>query len=240
MNTAKLLVLNCMLDNSLADSFNWALKRPLKKITKPADYVRVPGAIALPDVGEYSHVIISGSEASVLEDQTWDTMLKRVVKDCVLREIPLLGICYGHQFLAQALMANGDGGNVKKDTWVERSRVPEFGWERITLAANPLFGKIKGPVCMVSHYDSVKYLDSDFQVIASTPNCLIHGFQYKDLPVWGVQFHPEYNTEEADEIFNKLSMTDPEFSVHHSIYLQPEAHQEDNEQIILNFLAISR
>lgn len=229
-----------MLDNSLADSFNWALRRPLKQSGIHADIIRVPGAISLPDVSEYSHVLISGSEASVLDEQSWDIMLKRVVKDCVNQEKPLMGICYGHQFVAHALMTNGNGnGKGYTPLCVTRSTVPEFGWERIKLIPNRLFNGIDDPVCMVSHYDTVTGLNDDFKLLASTPNCMVHAFQYKDLPIWGVQFHPEYNEEEADEIFDKLAMKDPDFSAYLCSKLVPEARLKDNERIILNFLAIS-
>jgi GMP synthase (glutamine-hydrolysing) len=222
------LVLNCMLDDELAASFDRAISRPLEKSGKQAEFVRVPGRIDLPDVSGYTHVIISGSEASALDDMPWDELLQETVEQIIEQQKPLLGICYGHQFLARVQAGKESVG---------RTPVPEFGWTLIRLSANPLFAGIPDPVCMVSHYDAVQQLPDDFKIIAATSVCQIHGFQYKDLPVWGVQFHPEYNSAEANEIFDKLSARDPGFSSYLSTGLEQEARRKLNEQIFLNFLA---
>ncbi len=92
---------------------------------------------------------------------------------------------------------------------------------------------------MVSHYDEVNNLPENFKIIASTPGCPVHGFQYKNLPVWGVQFHPEYNIEEANEIFDLISEQDPLFSQYYSNALVEETQLNQNEQIIVNFLSLS-
>ena len=224
-----ILVLNCMKDDILAQSFDSAISRPLGQAGKKADFWRVPQAREIPDLSKYSHFIISGSEASVLDDNPWEKLLKEISHNIIDMKKPLLAICYGHQFLVRALLGKQS---------VRRTGTPEFGWVDITLIENPLFDGITASVFMVSHYDEVFHLTGDFKVIASTPRCAVHAFQYKDLPVWGLQFHPEYNVEEADEIFDLIKKRDPSFSTYFFNDLQSELQMEQNERIFLNFLAI--
>jgi GMP synthase (glutamine-hydrolysing) len=122
---------------------------------------------------------------------------------------------------------------------VKKSEIPEIGWADIQVSENPIFEGITAPVCMVSHYDEVCNLTENFKIIASTPGCPVHGFQYKNLPVWGVQFHPEYNIEEANEIFELISKEDPLSSNYYYNALADEIQLNQNEQIIVNFLSLS-
>jgi len=223
------LVLNCMKDDLLAQSFDSAISRPLGQAGKKADFLRVPITKEMPDLSKYSHFIISGSEASVLDDNPWEKLLKEISYNIIAMKKPLLAICYGHQFLARALLGKQS---------VRRTGTPEFGWVDITLTENPLFKGITASVFMVSHYDEVFHLTDDFKVIASSPRCAVHAFQYKDLPVWSLQFHPEYNVEEADEIFDLIKKRDPSFSTYFFNDLRNEMQMEQNERIFLNFLAM--
>jgi len=162
------LVLNCMKDDLLAQSFDSAISRPLGQAGKKADFLRVPITKEMPDLSKYSHFIISGSEASVLDDNPWEKLLKEISYNIIAMKKPLLAICYGHQFLARALLGKQS---------VRRTGTPEFGWVDITLTENPLFKGITASVFMVSHYDEVFHLTDDFKVIASSPRCAVHAFQ---------------------------------------------------------------
>ena len=154
---------------------------------------------------------------------------KEIIDNIIDMKKPLLAICYGHQFLARAFLGKQS---------VKRTKTPEFGWVDIALTENPLFNGITTSVFMVSHYDEVFHLTDDFKIIASSLRCAVHAFQYKDLPVWGLQFHPEYNEEEADEIFDLIKKRDPLFSTYYFNDLRNEMQIEQNERIFLNFLQI--
>ncbi|UCH97778.1 MAG: gamma-glutamyl-gamma-aminobutyrate hydrolase family protein [Candidatus Aminicenantes bacterium] len=222
-----------MKDEILAESFDIAISRPLQQADWTADFVRIPRTRKTPDLSKYSHFILSGSEASVVEDNPWEEKLKEIIDNIIDMKKPLLGICYGHQFIVRALLGRRS---------VRKTETPEFGWMNITLSKNPLFEGIVAPnppVFMVSHYDEVCRLTDDFQILASTPRCGVHAFQYKDLPVWGVQFHPEYNVEEANEIFDIIKKRDSSFSIYFFNALRDEAQLEQNERIFLNFLQSS-
>jgi GMP synthase (glutamine-hydrolysing) len=158
--------------------------------------------------------------------------LKEIIHEALDRKKPLLGICYGHQFIVRTL-----SGKER----VRKALTPEFGWGEIRLTGdgerNPLFEGVARPVCMLSHYDEAYNLDDDYRVLAYTPQCSVHAFQYKNLPVWGVQFHPEYDIHEADEIFEFVAKDDPSYMKYFINDIKNENRsQNENERIIENFL----
>jgi GMP synthase (glutamine-hydrolysing) len=114
---------------------------------------------------------------------------------------PVLGICYGHQFLAKVLAGPGH---------VRRAATPEFGFLDLRLGSNPLFQGLSESLVMASHFDEVCDLPREFRILAASPDCAVHAFQYRDLPVWGVQFHPEYGAEEGDRIWREVFSATPE------------------------------
>ena len=200
---ARPLVVNAMLHPALAGDFDRALDRICRGAGAPPALRRVRHLRADEELAPFSHLILSGSEASATEDRPWNGPLEAVTRRAVDAGLPVLGICYGHQFLARTLLGRGH---------VRRAAVPEFGWIRPSLRPNPLFEGIVDPLVMVSHFDEVHGLTPDFQVIGSSPECAVHAFQYRELPVWGVQFHPEYGPVEADAIFNALVAEFPELA----------------------------
>lgn len=127
---AMVLVLNYMKSDKLAASFNRAVLRPIGKTGKNANFFRVPKAGEIPDLSKYSHVIISGAEASVVDDNPWDAVLEKIILDSVERKKNLLGICYGHQFIVRAIAGK---------QCVKRSGIPEIGWTDIQVSDNPIF-----------------------------------------------------------------------------------------------------
>lgn len=224
-----IMVLNGMKDKKLAASFERAVLRPIEKSGQQAECIQVTGSEKLPDPANYSHVILSGSEASTLDDNPWDAPLAEVIHQCVNLSKPFLGICYGHQFLARTLAGKSH---------VAKAETPEFGWTKIMLQENPLFkGLAKEYYCMVCHYDMVKTLPTDFKQIGASAQCPIHAFQYGDLPIWGVQFHPECNAAEAQEIFAALKEEEPQFATWYEATDAGKANDLDNERLFLNFLS---
>jgi GMP synthase-like glutamine amidotransferase len=157
--------------------------------------------LPLPSPEPYSGVIATGGWMGVYEmDQPRYTYLQSqsaYLVEVVEREIPLLGVCLGHQLLAHAL----GGEAIKAET-------PELGWLSVTLTEeglrDPLFeGFEQDPIFLQFHYDEVVKLPKGAVRLARseiTPN---EAFRFGDRPAWGVQFHPEYPPEYAGEIFRK-------------------------------------
>jgi len=147
------------------------------------------------DLSEYSHLIISGSALFASQENENDSKLYDIIQQFVDKHI--LGICYGHQMLAKAFM---------KKNVCRKSKSPELGWREVELTNNPLFAGISKPIMYESHLEEVSELNEDFEIIASNTNCDIQGFQYKKLPIWGVQFHPEVTLEYGEQsLKNKLA-----------------------------------
>ena len=96
--------------------------------------------------------------------------------------VPVLGICYGHQLIAQAF-----GGEVRQ------GKEREYGKKIAKLdTLSPLFtGLSKQEQVWMSHFDVVTKLPEGFEVIAETDTTPIAAFQYLDKSIFGVQFHPE-------------------------------------------------
>jgi len=150
-----------------------------------------------PDLDKgYSHLILTGSEGSIMERESWVYDEAETVQEACERGIPILGSCYGHQLLALAL---------RGPAHVRRSHQPEVGWIPVKIEKkNSLLGD-EGKVYTFSiHFDEVIGLDDDFLVLASTSACRIQAFELKTKPVWGIQFHPEINISAARELLKNL------------------------------------
>jgi GMP synthase-like glutamine amidotransferase len=164
----------------------------------PWESFRAPDGRLPSLAGGYSHVILTGSEASIVEREPWVDLEIHFVREALDNNIPIFGSCYGHQLLALAL---------RGPAHVRRCPRPEIGWLPITIAEeNPIFGnrKRKAAFAFSSHFDEVIGLDDNFRILASSAGCLIQAFQLKNRPVWGIQFHPEIGIAAAGEFLASL------------------------------------
>ena len=123
-------------------------------------------------------VILSGSPFSVYDEKAF-----RAELDGIRGKLPVLGICYGAQFLAWT-----NGGTV------EPAATREYGRAMLTEvdAADPLMeGITPGSQVWMSHGDTIPSIPSDFSVIASTEKVRVAAYRIGGESTWGVQFHPE-------------------------------------------------
>ena len=127
---------------------------------------------------EVRGVIISGSPFSVRREGAPDPDL-----GLFRGRLPLLGICYGAQYLAWC-----SGGRV------EAADSREYGRAHLTVvdSADPLMsGLADGSQVWMSHGDTVTALPEGFRVIGSTEDVRNAAFHIEGEPTWGIQFHPE-------------------------------------------------
>ena len=227
-----ILVLNFFLQDDFAKSFDRVIKRHLSKAHVEAHIIRVREKTSAEEVlqqaGDATHLILSGSEASTLEDLGWEDEMKKVIEAFMKENKPILGICYGHQFLVRCLAGKA---------YLRKAPHPEMGWGNLVLKGNKLFEGLEDPICLLSHYDEAVNLPEDFHVLGSSDKCDIHAFQYKKLPVWGVQFHPEYDLVAGQEIFDDLKEKDPAFPRQFVDELDDESRLEQNTTFFINFIA---
>ena len=123
-------------------------------------------------------VILSGSPYSVYDPEAF-----RVDLSGIRGRLPILGICYGAQFMAQTY-----GGKV------EPAGSREYGRANLTYIdkGNPLFkGFDDNSQVWMSHGDTITAIPEGFRCIASTDKVKYAAYQAQDEPLWGVQFHPE-------------------------------------------------
>lgn len=130
-------------------------------------------------------VILSGSPFSVYDEKAFKTDLSKI-----RGRLPILGICYGAQFIAYT-----NGGTVEP--------APSREYGRAILAkvdeCSPLMKGIEaGSTVWMSHGDTITSLPAGFTPIASTDKVAIAAYQSDSEPIWGVQFHPEvYHTQDG-------------------------------------------
>ena len=138
-------------------------------------------------------VIISGSPCSVR-----DTNAPQIDIDSIIGKLPLLGICYGAQYLASRC-----GGSV------EGSLAREYGRAMLNVvkADSPLLKGVEAhSQVWMSHGDTISAIPDNAEVIASTDDVVNAAFQFKDNAVYAVQFHPEvFHSVEGTKILSNFA-----------------------------------
>ncbi len=184
---------------------------------------------------QYDGVVLSGSVTAATDAAEWVSRLDDVIRELAIKKRPLLGICYGHQSIARALVGKSAVGKAK---------TAEFGWVAVEKlnektgaeTTNSLLKDLpKEFHSFSSHYDEVVKLPERFEVTARSAACRIQAFQMKDGPVFGVQFHPERDVTNADRTFQYLKSAGREKLFQHARdgakYYRPEV----GETIFRNF-----
>jgi GMP synthase-like glutamine amidotransferase len=147
------------------------------------DVVSIPNGQALPDPDKIEAILITGSAAGVYDELEWIALLEDFVRTAYANRTPMVGVCFGHQLIAQAL-----GGAVRKSEkgWgIGRhiyEVVPDNGvieTERIAIACSHQDQVIEAPA------DARTFLFSDF-----TPHA---GLLYANGVTLSVQPHPEFD-----------------------------------------------
>ena len=137
-------------------------------------------------------VILSGSPFSV-----YDASAFKVDLSGIRGKYPILGICYGAQFIAYS-----NGGRV------EPAGTREYGRAHLSHieADNLLFrGVSQGTQVWMSHGDTITAIPEGFRIIASTDKVKIAAYQVEGEPMWGVQFHPEvFHSEEGTQMLRNF------------------------------------
>ena len=130
------------------------------------------------DATDVKGVILSGSPYSVYDANAFKADLSEI-----RGKYPVLGICYGAQFLAYT-----SGGNV------EPANSREYGRANLSYIAGTdelLKGINVGSQIWMSHGDTITVLPENFKVIASTDDVKAAAYHVEGEQTWGVQFHPE-------------------------------------------------
>lgn len=136
-------------------------------------------------------IIFSGGPNSV-----YDERAPKIDKEIFELNIPILGICYGDQLIAESL-----GGKV------DRAEVREYGNTLINFDLSSMLfkGLQEKAICWMSHTDQIVKLPEGFRVTASSENCPIAAMEDEKRKIFGLQFHPEvHHTQFGREIINNF------------------------------------
>ena len=151
-----------------------------------------PSLVGRVGEGLVKGIILSGSPFSVYDEKAFKADLSKIRQKC-----PVLGICYGAQFIAHT-----SGGKV------EPANTREYGRAQLS-EINPndaLFNNVeKNTQVWMSHGDTITQIPAGFNVIASTPQVKIAAYKIDGEQTWGVQFHPEvFHTECGKQILDNF------------------------------------
>lgn len=124
-------------------------------------------------------IIFTGGPSSVYEKNA-----PRCDKEIFNLGIPILGICYGMQFMTDSL-----GGKVQK------AEMREYGEITVKINNNSkLFEGLEDTnVCLMSHTDYVEKIPNNFKIIGTTDNCPVAAIENEQRKLYGIQFHTEVN-----------------------------------------------
>lgn len=141
-------------------------------------------------INQVSGVIITGSHSNVTEEAAWMNNLARWIRQLADNNIPVLGICFGHQVLAYAF-----GGQVENNP-----EGIEIGTVSVSLNNNAADDLLlnKMPASFpghVSHKQTVTELPYNAIILASSNMESFQAVCFKKDKIWGLQFHPEFNAD---------------------------------------------
>jgi GMP synthase (glutamine-hydrolysing) len=142
-------------------------------------------------------IVLAGGPSSVSADR--DSLTRIVAEKVEAGElnVPILGICYGHQMIA--------------DVWggkVEKGKSAEYGVSEITVDDEDIIlkGLPRKFKAWVSHFDEVKELPEGFEALAHSETCGIEAMRHKEKPIFAVQFHPEvWHTEKGELVLKNFA-----------------------------------
>lgn len=139
-------------------------------------------------------VILSGSPHSVREGNA-----PQVNLDAIKGKLPLLGVCYGAQYLAHNF-----GGQVMA------SNTREYGRAMLTVkdASDALMVDVPQTTQVwMSHGDTIDSIPSSYRIIASTEDVAVAAYHIEGEQSWGIQFHPEvYHSTDGKQLLSNFIM----------------------------------
>jgi len=140
------------------------------------------GNVSVTDLAGAKGIIISGGPNSVYEPDA-----PEISDDIFKANLPILGLCYGHQFLAQKLNGNVSPGRHRE----YGEAVMEVIGQDTILSGLP--SKVR---VWMSHGDEVTSAPRGFEVLGKTPSCDVAAMANLKRRIFGLQFHPEVNETE--------------------------------------------
>ncbi|MFN4312414.1 MAG: type 1 glutamine amidotransferase [Ferrovibrio sp.] len=152
--------------------------------------------------------LLTGSRHGVYDDLPWIEPLKGFIRAVAAKQRPMVGVCFGHQIIAEAM-----GGKVQK---------AEIGWRVGLETYETRFDGAAQSVAMPAfHQDQVIVPPPGSEIVAQSDACAYAALRYRDAPVLSVQFHPEFSLAYLADLIACLAKHDAEPG------LPPQAETDD-------------
>ena len=161
------------------------IEAAMQDVISRFEVVNVPGGQSLPAPENLAGVVITGSASMVSERADWSEETDEWLAGAVSSDLPMLGICYGHQLIAHAL-----GGEVGPNPHGrEIGTVPL----RLKATGDALLGALSSEILVqTSHSEAVLRLPQEAVGLGETDLDPNHVYRIGER-IWGVQFHPEFD-----------------------------------------------
>ena len=152
---------------------------------------RVFEKIEFPKPENLAGIIITGSASMVTQELEWSEKTIKWLRGLLHKDIPVLGVCYGHQLLAKALGGTVDWNPLGREIGQIRLHLTPQA-KNDNLFKNLIIGESSSLDFYATHLQSVTKLPDEVSLLGSTSLDPYHCFRYKKN-IWGLQFHPEFS-----------------------------------------------
>jgi GMP synthase (glutamine-hydrolysing) len=136
-------------------------------------------------------LILSGGPSSVYEPNA-----PQINPEILDMDLPVLGLCYGHQLIAQIIKGK-----------VEPAICKEYGTADVNIdkPEGVLNGLSNKETVWMSHGDTVLQLPTEYEQLAHTQSCPVAAYRHKKKPIYGLQWHPEViHTKNGERMLNNF------------------------------------
>ncbi|MFG6666221.1 glutamine amidotransferase [Halomonas sp. HNIBRBA4712] len=142
-----------------------------------------------PSLDTLDAIVITGSNSMVSDKEPWSEALKPWLRQARARDIPMFGVCYGHQLMAEAFGGSaGDHPDGREAGTFELERTDASNMDALFSQLPTRF------LTHLTHGQSVLDVPSDALVLAFNDHDPYQALRYGTRQ-WSVQFHPEFNAD---------------------------------------------
>lgn len=180
------------------------------------------------DLNECNAYITTGSRASTYDDLDWIPPLKQLFKDLYQAKVKLVGICFGHQLIADTF-----GGNTTKS---------DKGWgvgvsqNQVLKTQHWMKPELAQVNVIVSHQDQVTQLPDNAELLMESDFCPNYMYQIGN-EILTIQGHPEFSKEYAETLMRHRESSIGNAAFHHGLSsLSLQVHDKELMQWIVQFM----